>query len=37
MFFGGLVCYILNPLRNVMKEEYLENLINTIFHTNDQQ
>jgi len=37
VFFGGLMCYILNPLRNITKEEYLENLINTVFHTRDQQ
>jgi len=36
VFFGGLLCYVLNPLRNVTKEEYLENLINIVLPTSDQ-
>jgi len=30
-FFGGLMCYTLNPPENISREEYLENLINLVF------
>jgi len=31
MFFGGLLCYAVNPLTNVRSEEYLETLVNTVY------
>jgi len=35
VFFGGLMCYVLNPLKGITREEYLENLINAVFHASD--
>jgi len=29
-FFGGLMCYTLNPPANISRKEYLENLINLV-------
>lgn len=31
IFFGGLMCYILNPPKNIAGEDYLKSLINIIY------
>jgi len=31
MFFGGLLCYAVNPPTNIESKEYLETIINTVY------